>query len=337
MIFEAVLSSGATHTYSCALIRMITLIRADAFPATVTDFITFKNLIVHETTPHTYEPPQWEHPPIRLPRTIAPSIVRSILVTNRKIQRLTFGCLDFYLGRFLELKPSQPAGFYCDGMPWINVEGQDDFLGPWKEKVKNAKFYYPVQSIGPPSWLEQQRVYRLFWRRQLSDDLKAVIHDSDRTTWPVFQEIEEEEEEEEMTEEEKREWEEFELAMNMERGLSIAEEEGGHEEEPQESKEERHQRIWNHRLHQIKPEVLVQVPVYSVEQRQAGGELRHRETTLEEELLKTVTQYTWEVPEVISDERYRALQTQYAEGRASGSIESREHFCLTNSQWVCNV
>jgi hypothetical protein len=134
-----------------------------------------------------------------------------------------------------------------------------------------------------------------------------------------------------MTEEEKMEWEEFELAMDIERGMYIAEEEGGQEEEPDESKGEIKQRKWSYRLNQIEPGELVRVPEYSVEQRRAGEMLRHRATTLEEELLKTVIQYTWEMLEIISEERYLALKTEYAEGPASASIDSRDHFRLTNS------
>jgi hypothetical protein len=69
-IFEAVLSSGTTHKYTCALIRIIALIRAYALPPTVHDFITMKDLIRHETSPHRWEPQRWTHPQTLLPSDI---------------------------------------------------------------------------------------------------------------------------------------------------------------------------------------------------------------------------------------------------------------------------
>jgi hypothetical protein len=184
-IFEAVLSSGSTHKYTCALIRIIALIRADALPPTVHDFITMKDLILHETSPHRWDPQRWVHPQTILPSDISTSVLRTLLATNRKIQRLAFGCLDFYLNRFRSLKPFNSAGFSFDSTPFAEWDG--DLIGPWQEKPANSVYYYPVQDIGRPSWLEQQRVVRVFWRIQLSHDLKAAV-DSSRIVWPEMDE-----------------------------------------------------------------------------------------------------------------------------------------------------
>lgn len=60
-------------------------------------------------------------------------------------------------------------------------------LGPWHEKPENVELYYPVQDIGPPLWIEQQRVLQTFWRIQLSHDMKAALLAS-RNTWPEVSE-----------------------------------------------------------------------------------------------------------------------------------------------------
>ncbi|KUJ15984.1 uncharacterized protein LY89DRAFT_100766 [Mollisia scopiformis] len=169
-IFTTVLSSGSTHTYTCALIRIIALIRANALPSTVHDLITLKDLIRHETSPHRWTPPRWVHPPTSLPLDLPTAIIRELLAVNRNIQRLTFGCLEYYLDRFTPLKPFNSAAFSFD-----STRFSDDGIGPWDDKAADTIYYYPVHDVGPPSWLEQQRVLRAFWRIQLSHDLNVAL------------------------------------------------------------------------------------------------------------------------------------------------------------------
>lgn len=53
--------------------------------------------------------------------------------------------------------------------------GPDDhFIGSWQQKPEEKPF--PVQDIGAPTWIEEQRVLRAFWRVQLFHDLKTVVN-----------------------------------------------------------------------------------------------------------------------------------------------------------------
>ena len=172
-IFKTVLSSGNTHTYTCALIRIIALIRANALPPTVHNLKDFKDLIRHETSPHHWEPPRWDHPPSSWPSDLPTATIRELLVTSRNVQHLTFGCLEYYLDQFRPLRPFNSAGFSYDSTYFAEVAA--DCIGPWQDKPPGNKYVYPVQDIGPPSWLEEQRVLRVFWRIQLSRDVNAAI------------------------------------------------------------------------------------------------------------------------------------------------------------------
>lgn len=180
-VFKAVLSSGNTHTYTYALIRIIALIRADALPPTVKDLTTFKDLVMHETSSHRWEPPRWVEPLTTLPSDITATVLRGLLATSRKVNRLVFGCLEYYLDRFKVLRPFHRATFSFDSMPFAEV--LPDIIGPWQEKEANTIYYYPVHDIGPPSWVEQQRVLRVFWRIELSRALNTAV-DASRIIWP---------------------------------------------------------------------------------------------------------------------------------------------------------
>ncbi|CZR65893.1 uncharacterized protein PAC_15793 [Phialocephala subalpina] len=180
-IFKTVLSSGSTHIYTCALIRIIALIRANALPPTVYNLIDFKDLVRHETSPHRWRPSRWDHPPSSWPSDLPTIIVRELLATNRKVQRLTFGCLEYYLDQFKPLRPFHSAEFSFDSMHYAEVAA--DCIGPWQDKPVGTVYYYPVQDVGPPSWLEEQRIIRAFWRIQLSRDVNAAV-DAASIVWP---------------------------------------------------------------------------------------------------------------------------------------------------------
>ncbi|KAF8862218.1 hypothetical protein BDZ45DRAFT_213936 [Acephala macrosclerotiorum] len=180
-VFKTVLSSGSTHTYTCALIRIIALIRANALPSTVHDLVSFKDLVRHETSPHRWNPSRWVHPSTSWPLNLPTTIIRGLLAINRKVQRLTFGCLEYYLDRFRPLRPFHSAEFSFDSIHYAEVAA--DIIGPWQGKPADTVYYYPVHDVGPPSWLEQQRVLRAFWRIQLSRDLNVAV-DASRIIWP---------------------------------------------------------------------------------------------------------------------------------------------------------
>jgi hypothetical protein len=69
IVFETILSSGSNYTYTCALIRITTLIRTNALLPAVYDLERFKRLVRHETSPHRWDPPLWDHPPTSLLNT----------------------------------------------------------------------------------------------------------------------------------------------------------------------------------------------------------------------------------------------------------------------------
>ncbi len=69
-IFEHALSSRQMHEYTCALIRIATLIRSGLLPPYVDSLVTFTDYTRHETTAYRYWPPICTYPPTRLPPTI---------------------------------------------------------------------------------------------------------------------------------------------------------------------------------------------------------------------------------------------------------------------------
>lgn len=149
-VFKAVLSSGNTHIYTCALIRIIALLRADSLSPAVHDLDSFKDLVRHKTSPHRYETPRWVDPPTSWPNISATSI-RKLLATNHKI---TFGCFEHYLDQFRPLRPFQSAEFSFDsGYYDSNYFDRYDpeLKGPWQNKQANTIYHYPVHDIGPPS------------------------------------------------------------------------------------------------------------------------------------------------------------------------------------------
>jgi hypothetical protein len=181
IVFETILSSGSNHTYTCALIRVNALIRTNALPSAVHDLESFKWLVRHETSPHRWDPPLWDHPPTNLLNTSA-TILRGLLATNRKLQRLAFGCLEYYLDRFTALRPFlRPEFSFKWG--WGDSSRATECIGPWLDKQADAIYYYPIYDIGSPSCLKQQRILRVFWRMQLSRDITAAI-DTSSIVWP---------------------------------------------------------------------------------------------------------------------------------------------------------
>jgi len=57
-----------------------------------------------------------------------------------------------------------------------------ELLSPWQDKLPNEIFHFPVRDIGPPSWVERQRVQRAFWRIQVFFDIRHAL-DGKRVVW----------------------------------------------------------------------------------------------------------------------------------------------------------
>jgi len=183
-IVEAIFSSGVTHEYTCALIRIVAKIRSKRLPHQAHDWISLTNLVRHETTPHRYDPPMWELPPTTLSRTPI-TVMRGLIATNRKIGRLSIGCLSYYLHKFKPVRPSHPTD---KDFKFESINNPDEpYIGSWQ--LKPAETPFPVRDIGPPTWVEQQRVLRAFWRLQLYNELVSALNDSsiiwagDRLMW----------------------------------------------------------------------------------------------------------------------------------------------------------
>ncbi|KAI9729523.1 MAG: hypothetical protein M1818_008496 [Claussenomyces sp. TS43310] len=177
-IFEAVLSSGLTHEFTCTIIRIVALVRSSALPPQVHDLWSFRSFIRHETTVYRYDPPEWESVPIHMPLDTSATVLRGLLAINRKIVCLTIDCLRYYLDRF---KPLRPSHLVDKSFIFVSEWRRGEYLPSWR--LKPAETPYPVRDIGPPSWVEEQRVLRAFWRVALFDQLRITVNAS-LISWP---------------------------------------------------------------------------------------------------------------------------------------------------------
>lgn len=178
-IFEGVLSSSVPYGHTCALIRIVALVRSSSLPPLACDLISFRNFVRHESTSHRYNPPLWTLPSPIL-SDVSVTVLRGLLATHRKIVCLTISCLKFYLNRFKPLRPSHLVD--------TKFHFESDYYGPdghyvpsWQQTPAERPF--PVHDIGPPTWVEEQRVLRAFWRVQLFRELKTAINAS-VVNWP---------------------------------------------------------------------------------------------------------------------------------------------------------
>lgn len=171
-IFEAVLSNGTTHQYTCALIRITALLRTSSLPPEAHDWKSLKAFVRHESTPHRYKRPSWTRPPARLPSDFSPTVLRGILATYRRTVCLVISCLKFYLGRFRPLRPLHLAdeSFTYVGNLW--AFDLEDVVFSYEQHPKGRPF--PVHDIGPPTWVEEQRLLRAFWRLQVFHEVRDL-------------------------------------------------------------------------------------------------------------------------------------------------------------------
>jgi hypothetical protein len=99
-----------------------------------------------------------------------------ILASARRIECLSLGCLEHYLSRFRALRPETPHGkpprSYCPPKGFVG-------FGAAQPEGKR----YEVEGIGPPSWVEEQRVLRALWRVQVWYNLQKPVAYS-MLEWP---------------------------------------------------------------------------------------------------------------------------------------------------------
>ncbi|KAK7976768.1 hypothetical protein PG989_015231 [Apiospora arundinis] len=182
-VFDALLSNGTIHPFTVSLIRFVAHIRASSLPPHVNDLPTFRHCISRETTEYPYDPPRWSHPPCPLPPVPA-TILRSILASHRAIIRLTVNCLEFHLLLFKELRPAhlEDESFEWDHIYYGDEDDRDCcYIGAWDQDPERKPF--PTRDIGPPTWVEEQRVIRACWRIELWKNLRAVV-DAGHIRWP---------------------------------------------------------------------------------------------------------------------------------------------------------
>ncbi len=178
-IFEYVLSSTRIHEHTCALIRIVALVRDSALPPYVRDTLTLTDFIRQETTSYRYWPPTWTYPATRLSSGMQPlisaSTLLSILDTQREIEAQVAGCLKFYLERFNALRPchlvdpefpSKSAddgnGVLIDSLPVHGSSRRHKSLSPYTISARRPGSKSNVFS-------ELSGAYSSFatWRRQL--------------------------------------------------------------------------------------------------------------------------------------------------------------------------
>ncbi|KAI1130665.1 hypothetical protein F5Y10DRAFT_111939 [Nemania abortiva] len=185
-IFESILTSGTIHQYTSAIIRIVTMLRSSTLPPDVLDLESFEDMYVYETQMLRY-PDQGVRIPLRLSPATPAATLRGIMASHCKNERLMVSCLKFYLDRFRPLRPlhvEEPE--QCrEEYEWRGVDSRiaSEFVGSWE--VKPEVCPAEVSDIGPPTWIEEQRVLRALWRNQLFLQLKTGATDGTLSSvWP---------------------------------------------------------------------------------------------------------------------------------------------------------
>ncbi|KAF6806175.1 hypothetical protein CMUS01_14436 [Colletotrichum musicola] len=105
-----------------------------------------------------------------------PRLIRSVLLTVRRISCLTWACLEYYRAKGSSAIPSHEVGRPLGSDGYINRK-------PWRQEYFPGKPYKP-QPLGMPCWMEEQRVMRGFWRLQLVLELKRATSE-ERLDWAL--------------------------------------------------------------------------------------------------------------------------------------------------------
>lgn len=153
-ITELVLSAGFTHPHIRVIICVMALIRSSTLPISLSTLDSFRKQVTLEAMENRTSSPT------HIFQNTTPAVLRSILATTRRITCLTLDCLEHYLARFRSLRPQH----------LVDREFHWHGIQPWE--VKPPRQSYQTQEVGLPSWVEEQRVFRAFWRIQMICDLK---------------------------------------------------------------------------------------------------------------------------------------------------------------------
>lgn len=150
-ITEAILGSGFTCHHIQVIIRVVSLIRSCVLP--VTSLADFKHYITDEAMYYREKKSSFtKYVPHRIRKRTTGAVLRSILETNRLIVSHAHTCLAEHLVRFKAVLSTD-----ADSLPRV---------------------------VGPPSWVEEQRVIRALWRLQMIHDLRCSAAQG-KLMWPA--------------------------------------------------------------------------------------------------------------------------------------------------------
>ncbi|KAM3504824.1 hypothetical protein MY11210_008203 [Beauveria gryllotalpidicola] len=170
-IFECVLSDGCVCDHVQVLMRQVALLRSGArpFPPGYTEYTpwpvapgiaSFRRQVIEESLRHSSRQKASSpagFAPRRLDRATEPCILRSLLVTARRLTATSLDCLRFYLDELARMVTSEQQR---------QQQADDDGNGN----------NYDASSVAalPPAWSEEQRCVRTLWRLQLVFDVKRA-------------------------------------------------------------------------------------------------------------------------------------------------------------------
>ncbi|KAM3433506.1 hypothetical protein MY4824_005924 [Beauveria thailandica] len=172
-IFESVLSDGCVCDHVQVLMRQVALLRSGArpFPPGYTEYTpwpvapgiaSFRRQVIEESLRHSSR--QKASPagfaPRRLDRDTEPCILRSVLVTARRLTATSLDCLRFYLDELARMTSKQQQQQEQQQIVGDNGNNHNDAAGS-------------VAAL-PPAWSEEQRCVRTLWRLQLVFDVKRA-------------------------------------------------------------------------------------------------------------------------------------------------------------------
>ena len=165
-ITESVLSSGYVCGHIRVLFRIIALLRSGTLP--VSNLAEFRERVIVDSMQYASRVRSSRNgfAPERLAENTKPSVLRGLLATSRNITFFSLKCLAFYVGRFRTLQPQHPKNRK------LKLDLIDFNAATWQSRSEGTNV--ETKDVGPPSWTEEQRVLRPFWRLQLLFDLKRA-------------------------------------------------------------------------------------------------------------------------------------------------------------------
>jgi hypothetical protein len=108
----------------------------------------------------------------------AAAAVRSLLATAENVHAWSYACLEHLIRISMQLRPST-----------LIETGRGRTTREQFENAESAKDYMP-QYTGPPSWVEEQRMIKSFWRLQFFLELQSAGNEGRLGTHWLGQEIE---------------------------------------------------------------------------------------------------------------------------------------------------